>query len=159
MRWHKKIDGYITEHIQEPLSVPVLCKAFSISKSHLYKLSEQNFGMGIAEYIRSLRIQMAKRLLGDTDSPIYEIAEQVGIPDYNYFTKAFKKRSPAHCPASTAKKTLYKDALRADSDGSWLKAYTAEIAASGTSLLLSPPASSSSALLCADLIIPSLDQK
>lgn len=87
----QKIDGYIAEHIQEPLSVPVLCKEFSISKSHLYKLSEQNFGMGIAEYIRSLRIQMAKRLLGDTDSPIYEIAEQVGIPDYNYFTKAFKK--------------------------------------------------------------------
>lgn len=87
----QQIDSYITDHIKEHLSVPVLCREFSISKSHLYKLSEQNFGMGIAEYIRNLRIQMAKRLLGDTDSPIYEIAEQVGIPDYNYFTKAFKK--------------------------------------------------------------------
>ncbi|WP_181592500.1 PocR ligand-binding domain-containing protein [Paenibacillus sp. YN15] len=87
----QKIDGYITEHIKDDLSVSVLCKQFNISKSHLYKLSEQSFGVGIAEHIRNIRIQLGKKLLGDTDCPIYEIAEQVGIPDYNYFTKAFKR--------------------------------------------------------------------
>ncbi|MNC39540.1 hypothetical protein D3C75_882050 [compost metagenome] len=48
----QKIDGYISEHITENLSVPVLCKQFNLSKSHLYKLSEQSFGLGIAETAR-----------------------------------------------------------------------------------------------------------
>ncbi|WP_068505135.1 PocR ligand-binding domain-containing protein [Paenibacillus kribbensis] len=89
----QKIDDYITVNIKENLSVPVLCKHFGISKSHLYKLSQQSFGMGIAEHIRSTRIHLAKQLLGDTDAPVYEIAERVGISDYNYFTKAFKRET------------------------------------------------------------------
>ena len=32
----------------------------------------------------------AKLLLGETDSPVKDIASQVGIFDYNYFTKVFK---------------------------------------------------------------------
>lgn len=88
-----KIDSYITAHIQEDLSAPILCSHFNLSKSHLYKLSEQSFGMGIAEHIRNVRIHIAKKLLGDTDAPIYEIADKVGINDYNYFTRVFKRET------------------------------------------------------------------
>lgn len=45
------------------------------------------------QHIRQLRIQKAKQYLSDTDLHIYEIAELVGIPDYNYFTKIFKKEA------------------------------------------------------------------
>lgn len=89
----QKIDAYINSHIQEDLSASALCKHFCISKSRLYKISEQCFGLGIAEHIRSLRIHTAKQLLGDTDIPIYEIADRVGIHDYNYFTKVFKRET------------------------------------------------------------------
>lgn len=89
----QEIDTYITEHIREDLSVPVLCNQFRISKSFLYKLSEQSFGMGIAEYIRKTRVQLAKKLLGDSNMPVFEIANQIGIPDYNYFTKVFKREA------------------------------------------------------------------
>lgn len=88
-----KIETYINSHIKEDLSASVICNVFDISKSHLYRLSEQIFGMGIAEHIRNIRIHMAKRLLGDTDTPIYEIADMVGISDYNYFTKVFKQET------------------------------------------------------------------
>lgn len=88
-----KLDSYINTNIKKNLSASVLCEHFSISKSHLYKLSEQSFGIGIAEHIRSIRIHMAKRLLGETDAPIYEIADQVGISDYNYFSKVFKRET------------------------------------------------------------------
>lgn len=88
-----KIDTYINSHLREDLSAEVLCKTFDISKSHLYKLSEQSFGMGIAEHVRNIRLHNAKSLLGDTNMPIYEIADQVGIIDYNYFTKVFKRET------------------------------------------------------------------
>ena len=89
----QKMDTYINNNIQDDLSAPALGKHFGISKSHLYKLSEQCFGMGIAEHIRSVRIHLAKQLLGDTDLPIYEIADRTGINDYNYFTKVFKRET------------------------------------------------------------------
>jgi AraC-type DNA-binding domain-containing proteins len=88
-----KIDTYINTHIKDDLSATILCKNFNISKSRLYKISEHSFGMGIAEHIRNIRIHIAKRLLGDTDIPIYEIADMVGINDYNYFTKVFKRET------------------------------------------------------------------
>lgn len=88
-----QIDSFINANIKEELSVPILCEHFSISKSHLYIISEHSYGMGIAEHIRNIRIQLAKGLLSDTDAPIYEIANSVGICDYNYFTKIFKKET------------------------------------------------------------------
>lgn len=88
-----EIDSYVTSHISEDLSTAILCKHFGISKSSLYKISEHSFSMGIAEHIRNIRIHLAKKLLVDTDAPIYEIADQVGIYDYNYFTKVFKRET------------------------------------------------------------------
>lgn len=89
----QKIDSYINTNIRGDLAATTLCKQFGISKSHLYKISDHCFGMGIAEHVRSVRIHLAKQLLGDTELPIYEIADRVGIEDYNYFTKVFKRET------------------------------------------------------------------
>ena len=88
-----RIDSYITAHIREELSATVLCRHFNISKSHLYKLAEHSFGMGIAQHIRSIRIHLAKKFLGDSALPVYAIADKVGISDYNYFTKVFQRET------------------------------------------------------------------
>ena len=87
------IDKYISENLSSEMSIPELCEKFNISKSKLYSLSEKNFGMTIGAYITKKRIDEAKHLLIATDKPIYEISGLVGIPDYNYFTKVFKKRT------------------------------------------------------------------
>jgi YesN/AraC family two-component response regulator len=58
----------------------------------LYSAAHKNFGTPIGEYICSLRINEAKRLLESTDLPIQKIAYTVGIQDYNYFAKFFKLR-------------------------------------------------------------------
>ncbi len=86
-----QIDNYIYDHLTEELSASVLCEHFLISRSKLYQISEQNYGIGISEYIKNQRIQKAKDLLTQTDLPINLIADSVGISDYNYFSKVFKK--------------------------------------------------------------------
>ena len=85
-----KIENYINEHISDDLSAPRLCSRFNISKSKLYEISNVNYGTGIAAYIKNLRIQKAKRLLKNTNLSVYNVAREVGINDYNYFTKQFK---------------------------------------------------------------------
>jgi YesN/AraC family two-component response regulator len=47
--------------------------------------------MTVNELIRTSRIERARQLLQSDRQPIADIAEQVGIMDYNYFTKVFKK--------------------------------------------------------------------
>jgi two-component system response regulator YesN len=64
-----------------------------ISKSKLYSISKNEFGMGISDYIRILRIEKAKKLLLNGEERIYDIAAKVGYEDSNYFTRAFKSET------------------------------------------------------------------
>jgi len=87
------INTFISDNIKETLTVSVLCIHFSLSKSMLYQVSAQYFGMGIAKHIRYIRLQKALILLSDTNKPIYEVANDIGMYDYNYFSKIFKKHT------------------------------------------------------------------
>ena len=85
------IENYIVENIKEEITVESVCEKFQISKNKLYKISENFFGKPFNVFLTSKRIEHAKNLLERTDEPIYIISVEVGIPDYNYFTKVFKK--------------------------------------------------------------------
>jgi len=89
----QQIDEFIGMNIQENLSVPKICKHFNIGKTKLHETSIENFGTSIAKHIHHIRIQRAKEYLLDTSLAIYEIADRVGVYDYNYFTKIFKKET------------------------------------------------------------------
>ncbi len=87
-----KLDDYIRANIGNDLSVRTICSAFRISKNKLYSISHEWFKMPIGEYIASVRIDEAKKLLSSTDMPINQIAVMIGINDYNYFTKFFRSQ-------------------------------------------------------------------
>ncbi len=86
-----RIDEYILAHYTENLTAEELCARFRIGRTRLYEIARQNYGMGIAKYIRHLRIEKAKELLSlQPPLPLSEIAAQCGYSDYNYFITAFK---------------------------------------------------------------------
>ncbi len=85
-----KIDEYISENIEGDLSAAALCSNFQISRSKLYRISKEYFGMGIERVVRTRRIIRAKELLMGASIPISEIAHRIGFPDYNYFIRVFK---------------------------------------------------------------------
>ena len=68
-----------------------ICDEFEIRRTKLYEISNHSFGMGISEHIRRMRVKVACDLLRNTEDRVSDIATEVGIPDYNYFTKVFKK--------------------------------------------------------------------
>lgn len=87
-----QIDAYINKHYTEEINVHTLCTQFQIGKTSLYEFSKQNYGMGIAEHIRNLRIEKAKQLLIEQpDLHVSEIASLCGFSDYNYFITVFKR--------------------------------------------------------------------
>lgn len=88
-----EIDAYIHEHYKEYISVSDICERFHISKNKLYSLSHKWFKTTIADYISKVKINEAINLLLNTDLPINQVCSKVGIDDYNYFTKVFKKQT------------------------------------------------------------------
>lgn len=87
----KNLNQFLLSHLSEDLSVRRLTEEFNISKNKLYDSTSKYMSIGIAEHIKNLRIEEAKRLLAETDLQIHQIADQVGFADYNYFCRIFKK--------------------------------------------------------------------
>lgn len=86
-----RIDKWIDDNLSAPISVTILCNEFDISKNKLYAIWKNRFGMTIGDYILERRMKRAKKLLLQADDKINVVCEKVGIPDYNYFSKVFKK--------------------------------------------------------------------
>ena len=89
----KQMTAYIEHHLQENLSVEVLCKEFHLSKNALYEHFRDNFQCTVSDYIVKKRMEKAKLLLSDSDLSIAEVAESAGIGDYTYFFKLMKKHT------------------------------------------------------------------
>lgn len=85
-----RISEYISQHLRENLSTDALSEALLISRSSLNRLAQEHFGMSLQQYVRRLRIESSKELLENSPLSISAVASQVGIPDYNYFSKVFK---------------------------------------------------------------------
>ena len=82
---------FIHEHLTEDLTVFTLAKQFHVARSYFSRLFKKEMGEGCNDYITHKRIEKAKQLLLSTNLKTYEIAEQVGYHDTNYFSLAFKK--------------------------------------------------------------------
>jgi AraC-like DNA-binding protein len=85
-----RVKGYLAGNLDKILSLERIAKKFAISKTTLCKSLKQDLNTTVNGLIRSLRIERAKELLETSEYLISEIAEKVGIEDYNYFTKVFK---------------------------------------------------------------------
>ena len=84
---------YIKNNLNNDLSIFHLCEALHVSKNVLYKSFRDSRGCTVTEYINRQRIKQAQKLLRETDTTIYRIAISVGIPNYTYFCRLFKKVS------------------------------------------------------------------
>lgn len=87
------LQSLLLSHLNENLDAGTVAKLLGVSRSNLYISCDQYLGMGIAEYIRTLRLETAKKLLKETSLTVTQVAEKVGFGDYNYFCRVFKKET------------------------------------------------------------------
>ena len=85
----QQVLAYISQHLSEELRVEQLADTVFLSKFYLMKKFKADTGYGLHQYIRSKRLLLARDML-KTDTPIVEIAEDVGFADYSTFSRAFK---------------------------------------------------------------------
>lgn len=87
----QNLNEYLISHLSEDLSINRLTDEFHISRNKLYDSCNRYLQTGIADHIKNLRINEAKRLLIETNLPVRDISDKVGFADYNYFCRVFKK--------------------------------------------------------------------
>ena len=73
------------------LSLKSLASQLGFSPSYLSVLIKKELGLPFQDYLIQERMKKAKLLLLTTDLKIYEIADQVGFEDMNYFSQRFKQ--------------------------------------------------------------------
>ena len=73
------------------LSLKSLSFQLGFNSSYLSVLIKKELGLPFQDYLIQERMKRAKLLLLTTDLKVYEIAEQVGFEDMNYFSQRFKQ--------------------------------------------------------------------
>ena len=82
---------YITEHLADNLNTAKLAELCCISEKYFRTLFKRQYNITPTQYIITLRLNTAAKLLRIGGFSIAEIAAMVGIPDVYYFSKLFKK--------------------------------------------------------------------
>ena len=82
---------YITEHYREGVTLRQVAADCHVNTSYLGQIFRKETGSAFTDYVNTLRVQEAERLLADPTLKVYEIAEAVGFTDYHYFLKIFRK--------------------------------------------------------------------
>ena len=88
---------YIENNLRSEITVSGLCNYFGISRTSFYELSSQCLDCSVMQYIKRIRVEKAKKLLQETELSITQISEQIGVMDYNYFMRVFKKETGISC--------------------------------------------------------------
>lgn len=86
-----RIKKYIDAHYCDNISLKSIAARFYMNAVYLGRLFRKSYGVYFNEYVLTLRVQEAKRLLRQTDLRIYEIAARIGIPNADYFVTQFEK--------------------------------------------------------------------
>lgn len=87
-----KIKKYIEENFREEnLSLGEIAKIFNMSPNYICRIFKERTGSTLINYISSLKILQAKKLLVETDMKIGEISSELGYSSQYYFSMGFKK--------------------------------------------------------------------
>lgn len=82
---------YISEHLTENLTLPMVAEKAGVSTAYLSTLFSQHIGCGFIDYLNKARIEYACQYMQDGGMKVYEIAYKVGFRDEKYFSRVFKK--------------------------------------------------------------------
>ena len=87
----EEINSYIYQHLLEELTVRQIADHFYMSSDHINRLYKKQTGTTINQYIIRERMNLAARLLEETDYSATDIAMHVGYSSYPSFVNMFVK--------------------------------------------------------------------
>jgi len=82
---------YVLENIDGNISLSAVSDSLFMNKSYISEVFKQKTGLSFIEYLTIVKMERAKKLVGDGRLKAYEVAELLGFKDVEYFSRLFKK--------------------------------------------------------------------
>ena len=88
----QKVEVYLSQNYTRNITLDTMSRELGICKTKLCSIaSEIEPGGTINHLVAHKRMQQAKILLRNSEMTISEVSEAVGLSNYNYFSRIFKK--------------------------------------------------------------------
>ena len=88
----RECEDYIMKHLSDPeLNVNGVSARFYLNPIYMSRIFKKENGVALNQWIVSQRMELAGRLLQDSDYPAVAVAERCGYTNYPYFSTVFKK--------------------------------------------------------------------
>ena len=84
---------YVEEHLDEPLLLKDISAHFFLTPNYVSSLFRERLNTTYSEYLNSLRVAKAMRLLRHTQRSVEDIAQNCGYSDGRYFSRVFHKQT------------------------------------------------------------------
>ena len=88
----QQIVRYCSSHYKEPLTVSAVAKALYRSQSYISHTFSERLKISFSDYVNSLRLDEAIRLLKLDGLSIEQVAELSGFPTTRTFHRAFRNK-------------------------------------------------------------------
>lgn len=88
----RQAQQFITAHIREKLSVPMVAKQVDVSPSYLTVLFHKNLQISPGEYIRRIKLQESKQMIRENNLNFTEIAATLQYSTVHHFSRQFKEK-------------------------------------------------------------------
>ncbi len=88
----RRAQQYISSHLREKLSVPLVAKMVDVSPSYLTALFHKNLQISPGEYIRRLKLQESKQMIRENSMTFTQIAEALQYSTVHHFSRQFKEK-------------------------------------------------------------------
>lgn len=82
---------YLHQNYDRDIQVKDVAASVNLHPGYLQRIFKARSGRTLSEYLTELRIKKAKMLLHQTDIPVSDISEYVGVGSRQYFHALFKK--------------------------------------------------------------------
>ena len=88
----RRAQQYISDHIREKLSVPLVARQVDVSPSYLTALFHKNLQISPGEYIRRIKLQESKQMIRENNLNFTEIAAALQYSTVHHFSRQFKEK-------------------------------------------------------------------
>lgn len=88
----RQAQQYISTHIREKLSVPMVAQQVDVSPSYLTALFHKNLQISPGEYIRRIKLQESKQMIRENNLNFTEIAAELQYSTVHHFSRQFKEK-------------------------------------------------------------------
>jgi len=92
-RYVRQAAAFMHEHYDRPLRIADIAASVNLHPVYLQRIFKRSTGQSVMAYLTAFRMEKAKMLLRQTDIPVGDIADYVGIGSRQYFHELFRRHT------------------------------------------------------------------